>query len=696
MKNTFLTILFIISAALSGFALDNLGRIRLGSVESGQRRVNAAGQSGNFSTLIIEISDDSAIAELEQIGAVIFYRRDDLLLTAVPEDMVGELDNIRNVTGCASARTASLHLDKALPATNVPQVLEGTALPRSFSGKGVVVGFSDDGFDPGHAAFKGRVKAVIHTVDTTATVARALSPSEIENWTTDDYDNFHATHVAGVLAGAEEGSPYQGVARGADIVATTSTLDDVSILVGVEEIIALAKEAGKPAVINLSLGTTLGPHDGTDLFCRYLDLCAEDAAIVLAAGNDGETRVHAAEMLSTNDPVISTMLESTNWADTRLYTGYVDIWSSDSRPLELQVRIWDRYSHEIIWSSGWVDPSGGELFTVSSEHDEAFSEIYDGILIAASELCPYNGRFNITVGMNMKSKAFYPENTWSRYSLVIDAKGEDGAFVDVCCDGKLSFFTTSTAYPWVTSGDSDLSISSMACGFNTIAVGSATTRDSAPLITGGEQSWAGFVDAGTVSNYSSYGTSFDGRKLPHFCAPGAYIVSAYNRHVLEKYPEMKSLMAYESPSNPGNYYYAECGTSMAAPHTAGIFALWLEANPALSGTELRDIAVKTARYEGVSPDNPRTGAGMIDAAAGLKLILDAQGIFDLSNDWVSVWRDGNRLALSGHGDEDVAVEIYSLAGHKVYVGEPSRAILPEMPLIVKVIGQTFCITRKLM
>lgn len=56
------------------------------------------------------------------------------------------------------------------------------------------------------------------------------------------------------MAGNGAGSPYVGIARDADIVVSTSTLTDVGLLAGVEDIIDYAKEVGKPCVINLSMG----------------------------------------------------------------------------------------------------------------------------------------------------------------------------------------------------------------------------------------------------------------------------------------------------------------------------------------------------------------------------------------------------------------------------------------------------------
>ncbi len=113
---------------------------------------------------------------------------------------------------------------------------------------------------------------------------------DYRQWVTDNPEEYHATHVCGILAGNGAGTPYSGIACDADIVVTVSTLTEVGLLAGVEDIIDYAKEVGKPAVINISVGSYTGPHDGSSLFSQYLDMCAEDAIIVLSFCNKGTHR----------------------------------------------------------------------------------------------------------------------------------------------------------------------------------------------------------------------------------------------------------------------------------------------------------------------------------------------------------------------------------------------------------------------
>ena len=115
-----------------------------------------------------------------------------------------------------------------------------------------------------------------------------------------------------------------------------------------------------------------------------------------------------------------------------------------------------------------------------------------------------------------------------------------------------------------------------------------------------------------IASFSSRGPStYDGGLKPNIVAPG--ITTSLSFGILSTVPN-------------GGYSY-KYGTSMAAPHVAGVIALLISANPSLAGDVdaieaiLRDTAVPLTSSQGCGGDGPTDvpnhvyGYGRIDALA---------------------------------------------------------------------------------
>ncbi len=635
----------------------------------------------NYVSMIVQIDPDGGLEALAELGAVVFHSRGDMALVCIPLDRLESLDGIEVVRRASLSRRGRPNLDIARRATRVDAVAAGTESRLPYTGEGVIVGMSDIGFDPGHADFRGRVAGISHYEEQNALVTRIHDDDSLASWKTDSPVNYHATHVAGILAGGGDGTPYVGVAPGAKLYATTSTLHDVGILAGVEDIIKYAAFEGRPAVINLSLGSTLGPHDGTDLFCRYLDLCAAEVPVLLSAGNDGDASqgIMVRHTFTPDEPSFMVQLyDKIEWNAVNII-GHCDAWSNDDRPFDLKIRIYDALDRKFVYETDLIS-ARSDATTVYYASDSELGRYFEGQIAVASELCPLNDRYNMMVYYDLRSTELLPVGTWSRYYVCMEMTGESGVHVDLAANGETLYFSpVASLASTVKSCTADLSISSLACGQNTIAVGSATTRDSAPLLAGGTASWASLYPRGSVSSFSAYGTLVDGRSLPHFCAPGAFVVSAASRYYMNALPEHRADINAEGDT-PGHYFFADCGTSMASPHAAGVFALWLEADPTLTPAELLDIAVSTASTSGVDLADPRAGAGMIDAEAGLRVVLDRAGIeLPPSLESPRVRRSGRCLEVIPGADPVDAITVYDLSGRLV---DPES--LPLSPVIVTV------------
>ncbi len=235
---------------------------------------------------IVKIQSESEVDSLHEQGVDVLRRRGDILLCFFPNAQT------RSYEPAFRPRPIAPALDVAKTYYDAGFIQNGAAFGTPYTGKGVVVGICDIGIDPLHPTFldadgRSRIKRVVQYKEEEGLRIQLDGDDDYRLWQTDNAEEYHATHVCGILAGNGTGTPYSGIASDAEIVATVSTLTEVGLLAGVEDIIDYAKEVGKPAVINISVGSYTGAHDGSSLFSQYLDMCADDAIIVLSSGNEG-------------------------------------------------------------------------------------------------------------------------------------------------------------------------------------------------------------------------------------------------------------------------------------------------------------------------------------------------------------------------------------------------------------------------
>lgn len=562
-----------------------------------------------FIPLIIKIEDETAADDLLEAGATIWRRRENLLLVTVPSDKIDIAIKHGGILAASASRPMTLHLDVARKYGNVDAIHAGTAFSAPCDGTGVIAGMTDTGFDPSHPAFRGRV-AQIHHYDMQQGISlSAVTPEEIGQWTTDATDNYHASHVAGILAGAECGNGYGGIARGAEIVATTSRLTEPGILAGVEDIIDYARSQGKPAVVNISIGSEIGPHDGTDLFCQYLSMCADDAVICISAGNAGDNNVCAKASFDSLTPRSFTV----NRSATGGVDGIVDIWSDDDTPFDVRLELFDFDTRSIIAASEWTRASATNANLLDNPVAGTESLVWGSVTYAGG-LDTNNNRFNTALYFDLeRSDAQAAAGPWSRYGVAVGVRpSRTGQNITAWCESsKLTLgHVSANSFRETTDG----SISNLATAHGVISVGAICSRNTTPGIGGTDLEWPYFTP-GLTGSFSSYGTTADGRSLPMIFAPGAMLVAPYNSYC-EQSP-IPDDVASATAGGREYHWVAGGGTSMSSPFVAGVAALWLEADPTLSPAEIAEIATSTADRALIDMSDPRRRAGTIDAAAGL-------------------------------------------------------------------------------
>lgn len=624
--------------------------------------INTEGMIG----AIVELTKDATIEDIEFAGGKVLKKREHLAIVSLPIEQVENFAKSSAVKRIEFGTKMNVKLNEARNATNTTWAHKGIMVDHKYSGEGIVVGFMDQGIEPNHITFMNsdqtasRVKRVWTFMGTDGSFEAHDTPEKISAFTCDFNDATHGTHVGGILAGGYEGDnnvPFYGVAKGADIAISAGELYSNNIIYGIENIIEYAQSEGKPAVVNLSIGHNSGPHDGTDLFSQYLDLLGKYAIICVSAGNEGNEKIVLNKTFSESDKELKSFVVENVYDG--LHTGTIEFWGTNDKPFSVTAMVYDVNADTIVYkmpvvdksmvspdgnSLDWIYVSNGSQYVFGDisdpNFDKAFKGNYGSYIGVTASVDGYSNRYNAVIDYYLQNTAANNGN----YVMAFIVEGEIGQKVYAYSDGLYSEFSTKNKSGW-DDAVYDGTISNMACANNVIVVGSFNSRE------------YGLETEKEISSYSSYGTLVDGRQLPHICAPGCMIFSAYNSHYVkylianEGYAETD--FAYKVTSNNVNHYWAGmAGTSMASPFFAGAVALWLEANPYLEHDDVLKIAQESATkdsYVNNSITPVKWGAGKLNVIEGLKLAIASKAGID------DVMTDDKRIILSSKGDNQYEV-----------------------------------------
>ena len=673
MKSIIFSICSVI--ALSSFAQGKISLYGLAKLNEINTEIKAKGTNAGPSYIeaIVTMNDGWSESTLTNYGAELDTEiSENVIIAKIPVSQVEIFAEDEDVYYVEFGKEYHATLDFARPSTNVTNIHNGfeyNSVTMSFTGKGVVTGLMDTGIDPNHINFTDasgntRVKQV---------VVNGVKQSRVESYTTDTKNDYHGTHVAGIMAGSYNGEgkyayittatgrfaqttngniPYYGVATGSDIAMSAGTLTESNILKGVKAIVDYAKETGQPAVVNLSLGSNNGPHDGSESLERNLASYGNDVIICISSGNEGDYNMAISKKFTDGDTELKTFVQD------NMSSG-IDIWTNGSDPVTVTAALY------AVSTGKLTDVAKVSAASQSQVAGSAFTTAMNGSLVLSSEVNRINNRYHVSA-----SGTFTKKN--SAYNLAIIIEGKPGQEVYVYGYGDYNTSFTSNRISGYTDGTADGTINGMACADNVIAVGSYTTRSSVPSYAGAGSYGSGYA-VNDVTPFSSYGTSYQGVVLPTITAPGCGIVSSMNHYYTDALStaNLNGSVAAEVKTTKATYYWGNAqGTSMSSPFVAGTIALWLEADPTLTFKEVDAILRKTAVQPSTTSTQKRKqwGGGKLDALAGIKEVLDRknaglQGVLvDVENELIVESLGGKSFNITVSSAADITATLYNMQG----------------------------------
>lgn len=614
--------------------------------------------------------DGNAAEVLRQYGCKELARVGDISIAAIPLSKLGALSCGRQVKRIETGRRCSIQMDTTRLVVNAEKVYTGEGLSQSYTGRGVVVGVQDIGFDLTHPNFYSadmrqyRIKALWDqlsrdTIGSTLYVGREAllklkHPIDGETQT-------HGTHTAGIAAGSgAEGngavSPYRGMACDADLVLVDNAADNASLIdprdyykftyatdaLGFKYIFDYAERMHQPCVINFSEGSSQDFHGYDQLYYELLaKLIGPGRIIVSSAGNDGARNSYIHKNIGKERAGAFIMGNEKRFSCT----------AKSKQAFTFRVSVYDNVSSPQI-----VDIS---TVNVCNAQD---SLLTDSLLVGGKK---YKWRVLAYPNSYDTSETAYdfqlssPSKLGDSPQVSLQVMGRDA---DIELYRMSGYMFPHSLDPVLDAGDCRYTIFSPSSSPDVICVGSTSYRTQFVNYLG-EKKVYDSGQKGIRSAFSAMGPTLDGRIKPDVMAPGQNIISSYSTFFINNpknvNASVKSDVRHFEYNGRTYAWNANAGTSMSAPVVTGAIALWLQANPTLTPADCLEIFAKTCTHYDASLSYPNNlyGYGQIDVAAGLREVLrrKALGINTIGQKKVSEQYDNRIYLLDGRyvGTSDV-------------------------------------------
>jgi subtilisin family serine protease len=549
---------------------------------------------------------------------------------------------------------------------------------EGLAGRGVVVGVYDTGLDLEHDDFRapgGSTRVLFawdqtvagpgpgaigeHVFDYGAECTGALI--EAAGCPMVDRSG-HGTHVAGTAAGdgsatgrGQEPFRYPGGAPAADLIIVKGGDQEFTadrLVDGVAYIFARAEALGRPAVVNISLSSQAGPHDGTTLLERALDgLSGPGRIVVSGAGNAGDHR-------NTVPLVRNGPFHAQGRAGGAPHGLRVPEYQPAPGPANdaALLELWYDGADSVVVT---VRSPGGHAVSAATG-DTAFVETPAGAVIIVNALdgpSPLNGDHAALIAI-LDADADTPPvpGLWTLQVSPVSVRA--GGDYHLWLVGSTMQGEDLTALEGGTVNRYLVGVPASAD--RVLAVGAHVTRHVWPGVDE-PQIFPFREQQGDIAYFSSPGPRRDGAQKPDLSAPGKVVVSSLSGDATlwDPFPWL-----VEADSA----HVVLLGTSVSAPQVTAAVAILLQIEPHLGPEDARDLLRGSAaadRFVPAALPHPVWGAGKLDAGAAVRR-LRPDGLAGAAEPvTLSANPVRSGALVVGYSERPRSMAVYTLAAERV-------------------------------
>jgi len=586
--------------------------------------------------------DEAALSE--KYGFTVECRIGSVLVVSISLSQVEALAADEQVVRVEAERSGRPMLDIVPGQIGADKAWNGTAnqLPQAYTGKGVVVGVVDAGFDFIHPFFrdadgKTRIKWAKDYMTNRAWTTQDAVTAAMHS--SDAAEVAHGTHVAGIAAGSKvedaswDDNPvvYQGIASEADIaegaidaaVTEDAQLSSATTIQAFTEIFDYAQQMQEPCVINYSVGEAMSFVNNRKLEEEAIHtlLQTPGRAIVVASGNAGSTSRLAHK---TADMTVGGCGVCFN--DFEQYGTYFGIEVKVKSGQTLKLR---------FTNSNYVINKGEAVVETDKLATTKFLMAGTRITVTAKGTTEDGYQaYYLTAGLETTFQ------TTDRFLVTIEGEGDAWIYADPFCAQLENVMTIENhslamegySMAWPAMLDDVVTVGNIAHRFKIVTAANKYASQGGVPVPTDITAYECTKGEGYLAKSSSVGPTIDGRMKPDVCAPGVNIVSAQNFFIdddtyysLAQWDIAILDTEYETWGSAAGYFHvmAQTGTSMSAPAVTGTIALWMQADPSLTTAKIKEVIAASSRQPDSELQYPNNqyGHGEIDAYRGLCYIL---------------------------------------------------------------------------